>query len=331
VSFLRSIPERIDRFQQRHPAVGFLLAVRQKFAEDQGGYLAASVTYYAFFSIFPLLLVLVTLLGYALEGDPSLQHRVLDSALADFPVIGPQLQSNVHSLRGSAAALVVGIAVAVWAGTGVALALENALDHIWGVPIRRRANPVYARLRALIWIAVLGGITLVGTVLGSASAFATYGPVVRVLALVVSLAINLVVFLAVFRVLTSHNASWREALPGALVAAVAWEVLQMLGGYIIDRQLRHASSTYGVFAIVIGLLSWIYLAATVTLLSAEINVVRARRLWPRSMSLLGEQPLTEGDANALRQRAGIEERRADEDISVDFDPPGGEARSGRDV
>jgi membrane protein len=310
----------LDRFQQRHRALGFPLAVRQKFADDQGGYLAASVTYYAFFSIFPLLLVLVTLLGYALEGDPGLQHRVLDSALADFPVIGPQLRDNVHSLRGSAAALVVGIGVAVWAGTSVALALENALDHVWGVPIRRRANPVLARVRALVWIAVVGVITLVGTVLGSASAFATYGPAVRVAALIVSLAINIVVFLAVFRVLTSHSPSWRDVLPGALVAAVAWEVLQTAGGYIVDRQLRHASSTYGVFAIVIGLLSWIYLAATVTLLSAEINVVRARRLWPRSLSLVSEQPLTTGDADALRQRAGVEERRSDEDVSVVFEP-----------
>jgi membrane protein len=321
VRFLRRIPGTIDRFQQRHPTVGFPLAVRQKFADDQGGFLAASITYYAFFSIFPLLLVLVTLLGYALEGDPSLQHRVLDSALADFPVIGPQLQTNVHSLRGSVAALIVGIAVALWAGTGVALALENALDHIWGVPIRRRANPIYARLRALLWIVALGGITLVGTVLGSASAFATYGPAVRVLALLISLGINLVVFLAVFRVLTSHSPSWRDVLPGAIVAALSWEVLQTVGGYIVDRQLRHASSTYGVFAIVIGLLSWIYLAANVTLLSAEINVVNARRLWPRSLSLLGEQELTEGDAEALRQRAGVEERRTDEDIRVAFDPP----------
>jgi membrane protein len=323
MSFFTRGVDGLDRLQQRRPALGFPLAVRQKFADDQGGYLAASVTYYAFFSIFPLLLVLVTLLGYALEGDPGLQHRVLDSALADFPVIGPQLRDNVHSLRGSAAALAVGIGVAVWAGTSVALALENALDHIWGVPIHRRANPLLARLRALVWIAVIGGILLAGTVLGSASAFATYGPAARVAAIVVSLAINVVVFLAVFRVLTSHTPSWRDVLPGALVAAVAWEVLQLVGGYIVDRQLRHASSTYGVFAIVIGLLSWIYLAATVTLLSAEVNVVRARRLWPRSFSLVTEQPLTAGDREALRQRAGVEERRSDEDVSVAFDPPTG--------
>jgi membrane protein len=313
--------QRLDRFQQRHRVLAFPFAVRQKFAEDQGGYLAASVTYYAFFSIFPLLLVLVTLLGYALDGDPDLQRRVLDSALADFPVIGPQLEDNVHSLTGSATALVIGIGVAVWAGTGVALAVENALDHIWGVPIRRRANPLMARLRALLWIAVLGGTTILGTVLASASAIANYGPAVRLVALIISLAINIAVFLAVFRVLTSHRPSWRELLPGALVAAFAWEILQTLGGYIVDHQLRHASNTYGVFAIVIGLLSWMYLGAMVTLLSAEINVVRAHRLWPRSFSLISEQPLTLGDEDALRQRAGVEERRADEDVSVAFESP----------
>jgi membrane protein len=321
VSLFNSVIGGIDRFQQRHPLLGFPLAVRQKFADDQGGFLAASVTYYAFFSIFPLLLVLVTLLGYALQGNPDLQRRVLDSALADFPVIGPQLQTNVHSLTGSGAALAVGIGVALWAGTGVALALENAQDHIWGIPIRRRANPLLARLRALLWIAVIGGVTLAGTLFGSVSAVASYGPAVRLAGVAVSLAINVAAFLAIFRVLTSHNPSWRDVLPGALVAGVAWEVLQLAGGYIVDRQLRHASSTYGVFAIVIGLLSWLYLGASVTLLSAEINVIRKRRLWPRSLSFISEQPLTQGDEHALRQRAGVEERRADEDVSVEFDPP----------
>ena len=324
MSAFNRIVQTLDGFQQRHRMLGFPLAVRQKFAEDQGGYLAASVTYYAFFSIFPLLLVFVTLLGYALENNPDLQRRVVDSAFADFPVIGPQLQDNVHSLTGSWWVLALGLGIALWAGTSVALALENALDHIWGIPFKRRANPVMSRIRALLWIAILGGITIVGAVLGSAGVFTTYAAVVRVIALVVSLAINIGVFLAVFRVLTSHRPSWREVLPGSIVAAFAWELLQAVGAYIVDRSVRNASSTYGVFAIVIGMLSWIYLASTVTLWSAEINVVHARRLWPRSFSLLGEQPLTPGDEEALRQRAGVEERRADEDVSVGFEQPGRE-------
>ena len=324
MSAFNRIAQTLDGFQQRHRMLGFPLAVRQKFAEDQGGYLAASVTYYAFFSIFPLLLVFVTLLGYALENNPDLQRRVVDSAFADFPVIGPQLQDNVHSLTGSWWVLAVGLGIALWAGTSVALALENALDHIWGIPFKRRANPVMARIRALLWIAILGGITIVGAVLGSAGVFPTYAPVVRIIALIISLAINIGVFLAVFRVLTSHRPSWRDVLPGSIVAAIAWELLQAVGAYIVDRSVRNASSTYGVFAIVIGMLSWIYLASTVTLWSAEINVVHARRLWPRSFSLLGEQPLTAGDEEALRQRAGVEERRADEDVSVGFEQPGRE-------
>ena len=324
MSAFNRIAQTLDGFQQRHRMLGFPLAVRQKFAEDQGGYLAASVTYYAFFSIFPLLLVFVTLLGYALENNPDLQKRVVDSAFADFPVIGPQLQDNVHSLTGSWWVLALGLGIALWAGTSVALALANALDHIWGIPFKRRANPVMARIRALLWIAILGAITIVGAALGSAGVFTTYAAVVSVIALVVSLAINIGVFLAVFRVLTSHRPSWRDVLPGSIVAAIAWELLQAVGAYVVDRSVRNASSTYGVFAIVIGMLSWIYLASTVTLWSAEINVVHARRLWPRSFSLLGEQPLTAGDEEALRQRAGVEERRADEDVSVGFEQPGRE-------
>ena len=222
-AFTRSV-QRLDRFQQRHRALAFPFAVRQKFADDQGGFLAASVTYYAFFSIFPLLLVLVTSLGYALEGDPDLQRRVLDSALADFPVIGPQLEDNVHSLPGSAAALALGSA----SPCGPARASRSRSRTRSTTSGASRSgpvsNPLLARLRALLWIALLGGITLAGTVLGSASVVAD-GPPVRIGAVLVSFALALVVFLAVFRVLTSHRGPWREALPGALVAALAWELL----------------------------------------------------------------------------------------------------------
>ena len=138
---------------------------------------------------------------------------MLDSAFADAPVIGPQLQENVHSLTGSGVALAVGLGIALWAGTSVALALENALDHIWGIPFKRRANPVMARVRALFWIAIFGAIIVVGALLGSASAFTSVGPVVRVAAIALSLTLNVGVFLAVFRVLTSHRPSWRQTLP----------------------------------------------------------------------------------------------------------------------
>src|SRR5207248_10978069 len=127
-----------DHFQQRHRWLGFPLAVLQKYADDQGGYLAATITYYAFFSIFPLLLVLTTALGFVLRGHRHLYQSIVDSALAQFPVIGPELR--VRALHGNALALGLGLAAALWAGMGVFLAAENAMNHLWGVPFRRRPD-----------------------------------------------------------------------------------------------------------------------------------------------------------------------------------------------
>src|SRR3954463_7127510 len=105
-----------DRFQQRRLWLGFPLAVAQKYSDDQGGYLAATITYYGFFAIFPLLLVLTTVLGFILQGHPHLEQTILDSALGQFPVIGPQLGRG--SLHGNSLALGLGLGAALWAGMG---------------------------------------------------------------------------------------------------------------------------------------------------------------------------------------------------------------------
>jgi membrane protein len=268
----------IAGLEERHSLFALVLAVGRKYSADKGGYLAAVVSYYAFLSIFPLMLVFVTLLGYALEGDPDLQRRVLHSALADFPVIGPQIENNVHSLNGSALALVIGIAVALWAGTGVCLALGHAFDQIWDVPSKHRSNFAWKRLRALAWLAVLGVVTIIGALPGALStSTASYGLGVRLLGIAVSFAVSLTVFLMAFRVLTSASPTFRQVLPGAVVAAVAWEALLTVGGYFIAHQLRNSSSTYGVFALVIVLLGWLYLAATITVLACELNATLAAR------------------------------------------------------
>jgi membrane protein len=307
-----------DRFQQRHAWLGFPLAVRQKFAEDQGSYLAATIAYYGFFSIFPLLLVLVTALGYALRSDAGLERRVVDSALAQFPVIGQQLQ--VHGLKGSGLALVVGLLTALWAGMGVALAAENAFNHVWGVPFKHRPDPFRQRGKALLMLFTLGTASIVATFLaGIASAGDSLGLGTRIGGIVISLVVNSMLFLIAFRLLTTREVPWRDLRLGAAIAGVLWELLLLGGGYIVDHELKHASNVYGTFALVIGLLSWLYLGAQVTLLSAEANVVAARGLWPRSFSPIVEQPSTSADRQALRQRADVEERRQDQSVDVAFD------------
>jgi len=305
-----------DRFQQRHAWLGFPLAVRQKYSDDQGGYLAATIAWYAFFSLFPLLLVLTTILGFVLHGDPSLQRRIVGTAVAQIPVLGGQLRE--HSLAGSGVALGVGIAAALWAGMGVFLAAENAVNHLWGVPFRRRPDAVRQRARALLMLLVLGGATLATTGLGAFGTIGShYGLAWKLGSVALSILLNFAVFWFALKKLTAHEIGWRDVRGGAIGAAILYEGLQLLGGYYIGH-VRNATPTYGVFAVVIGLLSYIYLGAHVILLAAEANVVAHRRLWPRSFSVIVEEPATGADERALTQRARVEERRSDQRVAVDF-------------
>jgi YihY family inner membrane protein len=310
--------QSFDRFQQRHRMLGFPFAVFQKYGEDQGGYLAATISYYGFFSIFPLLLVFTTILGYVVEKNSSAYKSIVNSALAQFPVIGHQLQT--HSLSGSGLALAIGVVAALWAGMGVFMAAQNAMDHVWDVPFVERPNFLTSRLRALAMLALLGGGLLATTVLAGLGSFgASYGVGWKIGSIALSTALNFLLFWVGFRLLTAHEVTWRQLRGGAIAAAVMYEILQALGGWYVGHVVKGASQTYGTFALVIGLLSWVYLAAHITLLAAESNVVATRKLWPRSFSLVSERPVTEADREALTDRAQTEQRRQDESIDVEFE------------
>lgn len=309
---------RLDSFQRRRAVVGFPLAVQQKYSDDEGGKLAATIAYYAFFSLFPLLLVFVTILGYVLAGHRHLQTRVIESALGRFPVVGPQLQ--VHALRGSGLALALGLAGALWAGLAVASAVEDAFDRVWGVPFTRRAGFPMSKLRSLLALLAFGGGVLLSTAAAGVTAYGNrYSGAFTVLGIVLLLVIDFSLFLVAYRVMTSAEVSWRELWPGAAAAAVLWSLLQALGGLYVGHVVAGSSNTYGTFALVIGLLSWIYLGAHITLLCAEANVVLARRLWPRSLSPALGAPDTPADEAALRSRAEVEKRRRDQEIQVEFE------------
>lgn len=319
--------ERFDLFQRRRRWLGFVLAVRQKYSDDQGGYLAATVTYYGFFSLFPLLLAFTTVLGFVLHGHRHLESRIVGSALGQFPVIGHDLVR--HHLGGNGFALVVGIALAVWAGMGVFLAAENAMNQLWGVPFKHRPDFFRTRGRALLLLLLLGGGALLSTVLGGLGTVgAHYSIAWKLGSVVLATLLNIVLFLTAFRVLTARDVAWHCLRGGAIAAGIAYEGLQLIGGYYVGHVLRHSSNVYGTFALVIGLLSWIYLSAHITLLAAEANVVATRHLWPRSFSVLFEQPATDGDRRALTQRGRVEERRQDQQIEVLFPP--GEQLAGTD-
>jgi membrane protein len=313
---LTDILSDLDRRQQKRRRVAFLAAVIKKFLDDQAGQLAALIAYYGFVSLFPLLLVLVTVLGFVLQGDPDRQREILNGTLGQFPILRDQLK--LHSLSGSGLALAVGLVIALLAGLGIMNASQNAFNRIWGVPFKQRPDFLSTRLRGLLTLAILGALAIVSTVVAGSVGSASHGAVAVVGRVVVAFAFNLALFMAAFKLLTALELSWRELLPGVIVAAVCWQLLQHLGGYYIDHTLKRTGPLYGVFALVLGLLAWLYVGAQLTIFAAEINVVKARRLWPRS---LFSDALLDADRRALAASAEIEERVPQENVEVDFDSP----------
>ncbi len=314
---MKAVIRKVDRFLRRHPVTAFPVAVFKKFSEDEAGNLAALIAYYGFFSLFPLLLVFVTVLGLVLRGNPDLQRTIVDSALANFPVIGTQISRNVRALAGNGLALGIGIALTLWSGLRVAKAMQSAMNTVWNVPYKRRPNFLLSTLRAMALLAVLGVLTLVSAAAGGVGAGSSdwlFG----ILGIAISLVLNFALFMLAFRILTTERVSWADVWPGAAIGAVAWTTLQAVGGFYVAHQLQGASEVYGTFALVIGLLAWIFLGAQVTLFAAEVNVVKKRHLWPRSIV----QPITDADVQALTRYPKEEERRPEERVDVEIQERG---------
>jgi membrane protein len=309
--------EHADRWQAGHPAVSVPIAVVKKFVDDDAASLGVQVAYWGFFSVFSLLLAFVAILGFALQGDPSLQKQVLDSTLDRMPVIGPQISGHIGSLTGSGAALAVGLAGALWTGLGVTLAMGSALDQLWAVPCLHRSGFVKSRVRGLLVLASVGVINIAATAaVGFATAGAINGAIAEALSLAAAAAVDLVVFLASFRLLTSAPVTIRQVLPGAALATGCWLLLQAAGGVYVTNVLKGSSQTYGGFAAVVGLLAWLLIAAEITLIAAEVNVVLALRLWPRSLA----GALLPADERTLRDSVEARQRDPRQQISVTFGP-----------
>jgi YihY family inner membrane protein len=313
-----------DRLQQRHAWLAVPMAVIKKFSDDGAGGLAALIAYYGFFSLFPLLLVLFTVLAYVLHGDPSTQNSISNSVLAQFPIIGQDLHKNIHTLHGHVISLVIGVAASLLAGLGVTQATRNAFDRVWAVPHKDRPDFIHSRLRGLALLATLGALFIVSTLASGLVTGGLGGPAAKVAGIAVSLIVNFALFLAAFRLMTSAAVETRCLWVGVAVAAVLWELLQVVGGYYVGHVFKHSTSTYGFFGLVIALLVWLHLGAQILLYSAEINVVLTRSLWPRS--LLGP-PAVPADEATLTGLAKVEERSENEQIDVAFRTDGPEPQA----
>ena len=318
-----SVVERVDRFQRSHPRAGLPIAIVYKFVDDQGNYLAALVTYYGFIAIVPLLLLSSTILSFVLQGDPALQQQLLDSAVGQFPVVGAQL-SQPHGISGSGLGLAVGIIGTIYGGMGVAQAAQNAMNTIWRVPRNERPNPLTSRLRSLLLLAIVGLAVLGTTALAAlGSTVDLFGSGMKVLIGLLTLLVNTLVFTTAFRVATAREITMRQTVPGAFGAALVWQILQYVGAYYVQHVVAKASDVNGVFALVLGLVAWIYLESVVVVFAAEFNTVRSLRLYPRALltPFTDDVELTKADERSYTEQAQAQRAKGFEEIEVRFEQP----------
>jgi membrane protein len=327
-----SAVQRLDRYQREHRWLGFPLAVIYKFFDDRGPHLAAMVTYYAFVSLFPLLLLLFSALGFFLQGHAEVRHDIVQSVLRNFPTIGPDLKHNIETFRGSGLALAVGVIGTLYGGLGAMQAAQASFNQIYGVPRNEQPNPLASRLRSLGLLLLLGSGVLVST--GGSAVLATangisrqLGPAIEVGGYLLNYAISVALFTAAFQLLTATQLRRRQVVTGGAIAAGGWVGLQILGSSFIARSLTNSNALYGVFAVVLATLAWFYLQSLILMLAAEVNVVRYRRLWPRSLltPFTDEVELTAADRRAYEMYAAAQRFKGFERVTADFRPAAGDS------
>jgi YihY family inner membrane protein len=306
---------RADGTQQKYQPSAFVFGVIKKYGDDNGGVLAANLAYSAFVSLFPLLLVLITVLGIVAAGDPAFREDAVDAVASQVPLIGHELTGNVHLLRKSSViGLVVGLATLIWGSTRLAQAGLFTMEQVWNLPGPARPGYLPRLGRALLFLVLLGAVVLATTLLAGLSTYGHHALSFVIFAQAVEATVNAGMYFAGFRILTPRGVPSRDLAPGAVAAGVCWTALQVAGAFLIHHFLR-SDSVYGIFATVLGLVAWLYLAAQITVYCAEINVVLARRLWPRSII---QPPLTEADRASLALQALGNQRREEQQVTVTF-------------
>jgi YihY family inner membrane protein len=309
---LRGRLRELDRVQRERRPLALAVATAKKYGEDSSANLASTMAFWAFFSVFPLLLATVTVLGYVVDAED--RRRVMGHLASYLPLINV---STINGLNGSVLALVLGLGSAFWSGSAVVRMTQFAFNSVWEIPQYARPKTkqqILTSAKALVTIGagLLASTVLVGYITGSDPAV-NLGPFSRILGYLLAIAVDVGLFLLAYRMLTDRDIGFRDVLPGALLAGGVFWILQTVSGVILTRHMGGAQSTYGVFATVITLLWWFYLQAQVTLVGAQLNVVLHRHYYPRSL-FGGEE--TDADRQLMRDYANERKIDADEKIHV---------------
>jgi membrane protein len=294
-----------------------LYAVQKKYGEDDGGQQAAMLTYYGFLSLFPLLLVSTSILQLIVHSHSGVRQSIVSHATHYFPIVGEQLQANVKNLHGAGIGLAIGILLTLWGAKGVADVFQSAINHIWAVPRLERPGFPKGALKS-VGIVVLGGLGFLAA--SFLSGFATSLDKIFILRIIPVLISTLVLFglfwlLFKWGLADSSKVTRRSLIISSLSAAILIQILQIVGGYVVNHELSNFKHLYGAFAVTLGLLFWIYLQARVVLYAAEAGVVDGKKLWPRS---LAQNNLTEADRKEYSRQAKKQKFVPPESVDVGF-------------
>nr|WP_279672570.1 YihY/virulence factor BrkB family protein [Flexivirga meconopsidis] len=301
--------------------MGYPIAVVYKFFDDLGNFMAALFAYYAFVSLFPMLILATTILGVVLDGNPGLQQDLIRSALSEFPIIGDEIKAPSAS-TGSWISIAVSAVVALYGALGAAQAFQYIANSVWQVPRNSRPNPFAARGKSVGLIAVLGttllatiGLTSVVPRVIHLAGLAAFG--VRVGTILV----DVIAITFAFRIATARRVPTLGLLPGAVFAGLMWQVLQTVGGIYVEHVVQRNTAIAGQFAVVVGLMIFLYIAGVVIAISMEIDAVRVLRLWPRALltPFTDNVRLTAGDIRAYTGLAEATRLKGFERINVSFD------------
>ncbi|MDQ3991329.1 MAG: YihY/virulence factor BrkB family protein [Actinomycetota bacterium] len=259
------------------PVVATAVAVHKRYGEDAAGYLAATVTYYGFLSLFPLLLLALSVVGFVLAGNPEAQQEWAVRLSAAVPGLEGLIGENVQAVVGTrAGAGIIGLLGLLWTGTAATEAAGFALGNVFRVPryesfLHKKRWSIAAT--AALGVLALTGIALVGLARGIDPP-GILGPIATVAVTVVAVGIDFALFLVAYRILVQRRGPpFGRLWPGALVAAVLWTALKHLGAWYAANLVEGRTAVYGTFATAVGALLLLYLSARIFMYGAVLNAV----------------------------------------------------------
>lgn len=314
MNLIIKLTQDIDAFQRRHAITGFVYAVIKKYSQDNCGYLSAVITYYGFLSLFPMLIVLTSLTKLLLGNSLYLKNRIISSVVHYFPIIGSQLQQSIYSPKEAGIALVISLLIALYGARGVANVMQYSLSSLWYVPHFKDPSFINNLVRSLS-IMIIGGLgLLISSVVSGYTALPGNAIFIRAITLLASTLLLWLTFLLIFKLSIAGSVSVKQVIVGAGITALGLQILQTLGSFIMVHELKGLSSIYGTFALVVGLLFWIYLQAEVLLYAVETDVIKFYHLFPRSL----QGQFTEADKAAYRKQAESKIQSVNEKIVIKF-------------